>query len=338
MILISCGKDSPELHSNKSSKTPTGRRKTLNKKKRQVRKVHYTDSGNFVDHIQDIRNAKTADERAVKIQRTCLVKKEDRPEAISYLNDILERSTSIYEKCSALGSLIAMGSEDALEPVKKLIVFKGNPRLNIWIMKEMRKKYGPEYKKTILDWSVSALNSENVCSTYTEAEIINGLSRFESCNYQGNDNFPDPEPFISHKYDKIRNKIYSLMEHFYPTEKIPVKYLATWINEQIKNKKMQAQEFIDIAKMLQSKSIPLNSLSITFPSEYALPALKNSDLATRQAALIGIAGGWNAIPDQTKSIVYKQIVILSQNDPVKIDGAYPVREQAKELLKTIRKP
>lgn len=294
---------------------------------------YYTNSDQFLDHLSVIRESETPSKRSVNIRRLSRVKEEDFLQTISYLNDIMNNSSYDYEKVAAASALVDIGTEEALVPIKKILVFKTG-LLHMEIIRKLKRKSPSMYRKIMAEWAADTLSNADIFDEHSERDIMSGMCFYAAI--PGHEEFliQDSTLFLQDILPRITVKMYYIMQK-YPKDKIPVDFVVKRLETNFENGTINPNEVNAFLKLIHSHKILNEDLMFSVDMDTALWGLNNNDFKIRQATLAITPLCWRYFGTTARKELLQIIEDMSKNDNELIAGDYPVRTRAEQVLTEI---
>lgn len=288
----------------------------------------------FDSNISEMRSTRSGAQKADAIRRVARVDEKDYPKAIPFLIDIMKNSKVLYERTAAANALINIGTKEALRPVQEALVFRTDPRFSLCIQKILEKKYPNSHTDVMLSWTEELLKNRNILSERSSRDIITALF-FVRRVKGGKKIYIDPSIYMQDKDMRITLNMYSITA-LYPRKKVPVRLVESRLNTKLKSKSLSAEELKAALDMFSTAEIPLSRVNISLDTETVLWALDHESHEMRQAMLDCVKTKWNRFSASDREAIRKKVEQVAENDPMKQDTTYPVREKAESVLQSIR--
>lgn len=328
LILISCGSEeepsgeTPEKADAEARKAP-GKTRT---------RGNYAAGNRFSDHVDALRNSETPEEKIRNVYRLSRVRSGDRSLAVPFLADIMNTSRDPNLKIAASSSLIEIGTEESLKPVKKSLLFSADNNLRHGILRKLRKKKS-DYKKTVAEWAAEQFNDEKLFEKQNEQQILAGLAMYESFGDVAHAQV-DPEKLLQAGSDRVAVKMYEVMKN-YPDTGVPYGQITSRISGKLKDRSISIKE-IRGAKELFDKSKKDLSSQVSLSEESVMWGVSHSkgDMRAEVAAMVPEA--FKKMSTITQKMVIRKLEDLAKNDTYFVEGEYPVRKAAQAALAKIK--
>lgn len=284
--------------------------------------------------LNAIQQAPNRQSRISAITRAAHVPEEEKPQMVAVLIDMFNNTRDPQERYAVMASLIAMGTDEALQPVKEALLFSGDQQLNAVIIDMLKKSYHERYKEIINGWCVELLGSPAVLQKYKEVNVLHALSLLQAVFDPAFKTYLDAAPFLTYGTPRMKSMMYDLLPK-YPADRIPVEVIGQQVNEGFIRRSPEPGMLRLAANLAAAGTVDAAAFKIGVPAPDIMAGLISAKPEVRETSVMIAGLAYPNLDRPAQAQIKSLMVDLAESDPYFMEGQYIVRERAAAILQKL---